>query len=423
LAPIMKKTALIEWIALFALSVVAAFAQSQPLLPNGPSAGTPRRVNVDEHTASASVVQKTPIHYPDVARNAGIQGTVVLKVVINLSGDVQEVTVVSGDLALAQAAMDAVKQWEYKPHLVEGSPAEIETQVSINFQIKAPAQPAPPPLGTFRDNAYSNDYFGIYYPVSRDWVRETDLMRGKLASEGNTRGTYVLLAAVHIPQDTSPLRADSSFTVLAVNRTGAQDCKQYLELLASNMQSKKEGKQKGDVSQFTIAGHDFYRADFEYRQGIDHHTSVCASIKDYILHWNIVGLSKQAIETAVSTLNSMTSSPPTIPAEPQPTPRKDQNLPRNVRVSPGITTGLLIKKVIPDYPSEAKYAHIQGSVLMRAVINKTGDVVDLEVISGPIDLVVSAVNAVRKWKYRPYLLDGNPVTVETQIVVNYALQF
>ncbi len=234
----------------------------------------------------------------------------------------------------------------------------------------------------------------------------------------------MLLAAVHIPQDTSPLRADSSFTVLAVNRTGAQDCKQYLELLASNMQSKKEGKQKGDVSQFTIAGHDFYRADFEYRQGIDHHTSVCASIKDYMLHWNIVGLSKQAIETAVSTLNSMTASPPpTIPAELQPTPGKDQNLPRNVRVSPGLTAGLLIKKVTPDYPSEAKYAHIQGSVLMRAFINKTGDVVDLEVISGPIDLVVSAVNAVRKWKYRPYLLDGNPVAVETQIVVNYALQF
>jgi TonB family protein len=104
-----EKTALIEWIALFALSVVAAFAQSQPLLPNGLSAGTPRRVDVDEHTASASVVQKTPIHYPDVARNAGIQGTVVLKVVINLSGDVHEVTVVSGDPALAQAAMDAVK--------------------------------------------------------------------------------------------------------------------------------------------------------------------------------------------------------------------------------------------------------------------------------------------------------------------------
>jgi len=86
-------------------------------------------------------------------------------------------------------------------------------------------------------------------------------------------------------------------------------------------------------------------------------------------------------------------------------------------------TGLLIKKVQPVYPPEAKYAHIQGTVVLQAVISKTGDVVDLEVVSGPIELVVSAVNAVRKWKYRPYLLMGKPVAVSTQIVVNYVLQF
>ncbi len=82
---------------------------------------------------------------------------------------------------------------------------------------------------------------------------------------------------------------------------------------------------------------------------------------------------------------------------------------------------MLIKKVTPVYPTDAKYAHIQGTVRLRAVINKTGDVVDLEVMSGPIELVVSAVNAVRKWKYRPYLLMGEPVAVQTEIVVNYAL--
>src|ERR1022692_584989 len=310
----MKKP-FIELIGLLLFSAACACSQTEPPPPSSPrAASAPSPVEVAPEAASALVVQKASIKYPDAARKAGIQGPVVLRIVTTYSGEVKEVTVVSGDPALAQAAMDAVKQWKYKPYLVEGSPAEIETQVSINFQIKAPAQPAPPPLGTFSDNAYSNDYFGIYYPVSRDWVRETDLMRGKLASEGNTRGTYVLLAAVHIPQDTSPLRADSSFTVLAANRTDAHDCKQYLELLASNVQSKKEGKQKGDVSQFTIAGHDFYRADFENRQGIDHHTLVCASIRDYMLHWNIVGLSKQAMETAVSALNSMQSSTPTVPA-------------------------------------------------------------------------------------------------------------
>ena len=52
---------------------------------------------------------------------------------------------------------------------------------------------------------------------------------------------------------------------------------------------------------------------------------------------------------------------------------------------------------------------------------QAGDVADIEVIAGPIELVVSAVNAVRKWKYRPYLLKGEPVAVQTQLTVNYVL--
>jgi TonB family protein len=389
-----------------------------------PSAAVPRRVQVDADTASALIVQKAPPKYPDAARNAGIQGTVVLRVVTSYSGEVKEVTVVSGDPALAQAAADAVKQWKYKPYLVDDSPTEMETQVRIGFHLKTSLPPADPPLGTFRDNVYSNDYFDISYPLSRDWVRETDLMRGKMASEGNTRGTYLLLAAVHIPQDTEPLRADSSFIVLAVNRSGApspDECKQYLQAIANDLHSRKEGQQKGDLSQLMIAGHDFYRGDFEFRHGADHRTFLCTPIKDYWLQWNIAGWSKQAIETAVATLQSITPFPATTPPQPNPAVAADPNVPKQVRVSSGVSTGLLIKKIQPVYPLEAKHDHIQGTVRLRAVINKTGDVVDLEVIDGPIELVVSAVNAVRKWKYRPYLLKGEPVEVQSVIVVNYQL--
>jgi TonB family protein len=206
-----------------------------------------------------------------------------------------------------------------------------------------------------------------------------------------------------------------------MTRAGTQDCRQYLESGASDMQSQKEAKQKGMVSQFAIAGHDFYRADFEYRQGPDHRTFLCTSTKDYFLQWNIIGWSKQAIEVAVATLNSLTPAPPTIPEETQAIQAAELKGPKRVRVSTGVTVGLLIKKVQPVYPLEARHDGIQGTVIMQATINKSGDVVDLEVLSGPIELVVSAVNAVRKWKYRPYLLKGEPVTVETQIVVNYTL--
>jgi TonB family protein len=420
----MSKSTVVKSATIFAFSVVCVFAQSQASSPNATVIGSAlRRARVDTETASALVVQKAPIDYPVVARDAGIQGTVVLKVVTNYSGDVQEVTVVSGDPALAQAAVESVKHWKYKPYQLEGLPAEMETLVSINFHLKIPTQPAPAPLGQFRDNGYSNAYFGIYYPLSRDWVRETQLMRSKLASEGKADGKYVLLSAVHIPQDTDPLKADSSFTVYALSGTGVpapDECKHYLELVAENLRTQKEGQQKGDVIQIAIAGHNFYRGDYEYRHGVDHGALLCTAIKDYLVQWNIEGWSKQAIETAVSTLNLMTSLPP-ISLQSLDPPTEPSKAPKQVQVAQGASTGLVIKRVQPVYPPEARYEHIQGSVRLGAIINKSGDVVDLEVLDGPIELVVSAVNAVRKWKYRPYLLMGNPVEVQTVITVNYVL--
>lgn len=66
-------------------------------------------------------------------------------------------------------------------------------------------------------------------------------------------------------------------------------------------------------------------------------------------------------------------------------------------------------------------ARIQGTVLLTAGISEEGEIVNLELIGGPIELAGSAVNAVRQWKYRPYLVNGVPVAVRTEIRVNYQL--
>ena len=87
----------------------------------------------------------------------------------------------------------------------------------------------------------------------------------------------------------------------------------------------------------------------------------------------------------------------------------------------GVTQGLLIKKVQPKYPKEARKKYVQGSVVMHASISKTGVVTDLQVISGDPLLVPSALKAVKQWKYRPYLLEGQAVEVETEITVNFML--
>jgi protein TonB len=83
--------------------------------------------------------------------------------------------------------------------------------------------------------------------------------------------------------------------------------------------------------------------------------------------------------------------------------------------------GLLIKKVQPDYPLEAKLVRLEGLVVLRAVIDTSGEVSEVNAISGPPLLESAAVDAVKQWHYRPYSVNGKPVDVETTIEVTFAL--
>jgi periplasmic protein TonB len=95
--------------------------------------------------------------------------------------------------------------------------------------------------------------------------------------------------------------------------------------------------------------------------------------------------------------------------------------PQRVRVSSGVVSGLLLRKVNPTYPPLAKQARIQGTVVLQAQISKTGDIENLQLISGHPMLAPAAIEAVKQWKYKPYLLNGEPVEVDTQVQVNFTL--
>src|SRR5580700_10203036 len=95
--------------------------------------------------------------------------------------------------------------------------------------------------------------------------------------------------------------------------------------------------------------------------------------------------------------------------------------PTRVRVSSGVSSGLLIRKVSPTYPPLARQARIQGTVVLQAQISKDGSIQNLQLISGHPMLAPAAIEAVKQWKYKPYLLNGEPVEVETQVQVNFTL--
>ncbi len=229
---------------------------------------TPTRARVPESFAHGLVVKKVDPVYPQAARSAKLQGTVVLRVIVSKSGDVQSAIPQSGEAALRSAAVEAVKQWKYKPYLLAGQPIEMETTVSVDFSLEeeAPPMPTGPPPG---------------------------------------------------------------------------------------------------------------------------------------------GLPTSGVIGGI------------ISATPEVKPRVA--MPTRVRVSSGVSSGLLRTKVDPTYPPDALRTRIQGMVVLKANIDKEGNVYKLEPVSGHELLIPSAMEAVKQWKYKPYLLNSQPVEVETEVVVNFTL--
>jgi TonB family protein len=90
-------------------------------------------------------------------------------------------------------------------------------------------------------------------------------------------------------------------------------------------------------------------------------------------------------------------------------------------VSQGVSRGLLVKKTQPVYPASAMQMHIEGTVELQATISKSGDIAGVKIISGDARLARAAVDAVKQWKYKPYLLNGEPIEIQTQITMNFKL--
>jgi len=113
------------------------------------------------------------------------------------------------------------------------------------------------------------------------------------------------------------------------------------------------------------------------------------------------------LEGAVDSATSPSAAFPSYAVGPKP------------KISGGVVPGALIFKVDPEYPASARSARLQGSVVLRAVVGTDGTVRQLHVISGNPLLVSAAMEAVKKWRYRPFLLNGSPVEGQTTVTVNF----
>jgi len=106
-------------------------------------------------------------------------------------------------------------------------------------------------------------------------------------------------------------------------------------------------------------------------------------------------------------------------AAPPPPPKAAT--PNRIKVGGAVQAASLVKKVTPEYPPIAKTAHVQGTVVLRAIIAKDGSVEQLQFVTGPPLLMASAMSAVKEWKYKPTTLNGQPVEVDTTVQVVFSL--
>ena len=251
-----------------------------------PQETAPERIQVSGDVMRGVLVKKVAPVYPPLARQARIQGTVILKVVIDKSGNVFEVQLVNGHPMLSPAAMGAVRQWKYQPYLVNGEPVDVETNVQVIFKLEG--EPEPP------------------------------------APDDNAPGTGPGQVPGGIP-GSKPL----------------------------------QGVQTGVIG------------------------GVIA---------------------------------PATPGD-----ANHPATPRHVRVSANIEAALIQNKVNPQYPADAREQNIQGTVILKANIDKEGHVYHVELISGHRLLAPAAMEAVKQWRYKRFLLNGTPVEVETTVQVNFTL--
>jgi periplasmic protein TonB len=116
------------------------------------------------------------------------------------------------------------------------------------------------------------------------------------------------------------------------------------------------------------------------------------------------------IGSVISSTSSLAAVPKFVPVTPQ-----------RIRISQGVIKGLCIHRVEPTYPPLARSARVQGDVVLSAVIDSNGQIQNLVLVSGHPMLVPAAITAVKQWRYKPFLLNGQPVEVETTITVIFSL--
>ena len=313
----------------------------------------------------------------------------------------------------------------------------------LTAQVADSSSPEPPRYdrGVIANGTYTNDCLGFSLALPEGWEASNPAAKapgvaihagGALwlltlnRQTGSVLGESILLLAV----DTSPSFALTSeqFVTQFVQRTINIDPRRR-ELIRAAHTVDYGGKQ-------------FYRADYEQssdKGGAMYLGHIYTKFRAHLIGITLIASSPEALDESAKVLEKIAfrddqPNPACVPGTNdglQPgtafgvlgsvAPTGSVKPGSRVRVSSGVSSGLLVKRVEPQYPEAARKGRIAGTIILSASISELGNVESVELVSGDRTLAPAAIEAVKQWKYKPFLLNGTPMTMVTQVVVDFKL--
>jgi TonB family protein len=294
--------------------------------------------------------------------------------------------------------------------------------------------------GTILGGTYSNECLGFSFQIPTGW--EIPYQGGTQATARHIPGGLSLLL---VRQQTSG--SNAIWLLARENISFVGNTEQLVSKLVQDYVNDSPSTRSllGDVYPVKYGGQQFFRRDYKRaaeRGDTLYMAFVLTTFRGFFMGGSLVADSAEELNKEADLLRGVSFQKDEVDSRcfmggdnPQPTggiirgilsstpvSRPPGWLPTRVRVSQRVSEALLIKKVEPQYPQNAQQKHIEGVVILNAVINARGDVQDLTVLSGDPFFASAATEAVKQWKYKPYLLDGEPTNMETQISVSFAVE-
>ena len=318
----------------------------------------------------SQLVHRTHVQYPREAMEKHIQGTVVLQVKLNGSGEVTDATVLSGPDELRKAAMQSVLDWHFTRDAANGT-----RQVSFTFELPKNAA------------VEANGNVGVSQSVTVSPATINGVVGGVPAGvSGGVRGGVLGGVIGSVPSGMSPA-TETTLRRITINGLGDQA---RTELLARLPVREGEQISRDSLSKIMQAVHEY-----------DPHLSV-------------------GVARVSPTESDLQIHPPDFTFQPFANAPPPAGTAR-IQVGGNQQQDNLISQMPPAYPPLAKQARISGTVTLAAVIATDGHIKNLSVVKGHPLLVQAALDAVKDWVYRPTLLNGQAVEVATTIDINFTL--